>query len=184
PYGSIVDRYQIDKATDLTPGGAAQSLLAVPYYRDDACFDDGTGTDPGPKVHLRSADEPSVAADGTPRRCWTPADGDPGGSDHYFQGSIGTHGLHLLMVAESDNARQTVPLDEIVAEQRMVMLPGQCDGSAGERYGRGTEKPLISMALPYAGGVAGADAGAPQTSAGTGVCAAPDAPPPGTRHRR
>ena len=26
----------------------AQSMAAVPYYRDDACFDDGTGSDPGP----------------------------------------------------------------------------------------------------------------------------------------
>src|SRR5204862_1115373 len=38
PSGTIVDRYQIDKATDLTPGGAVQGLAAVPYYRDDSCF--------------------------------------------------------------------------------------------------------------------------------------------------
>jgi hypothetical protein len=31
-------------ATDLTPGGAAQSLVAEPYYRDDSCFDDGPGS--------------------------------------------------------------------------------------------------------------------------------------------
>ena len=139
PYGTIVDRITTD-VRDLTPGGAAQSLVATPYYRDDSCFDDGTGTDPGPKVKLRSADEPKTAADGTARKCWEEKDGLPNSSDHFFQGSIGTHGLHLLFLAESDNARQTVPLDEIVSEWRMVMLPGDqtADGrgpEAGQQYG-------------------------------------------------
>jgi len=141
PYGSVVDRMTSD-VTDLTPGGAAQSLAAEPYYRDDSCFDDGTGSDPGPKLHLRSADEPALAADGTPRRCWRTSDGDPGGSDHFYQGSIGTHGLHLLFQADSDNARLTEPVDEIVSDWRMVMLPGAQTAQAGEQYGRGFEKPL------------------------------------------
>jgi hypothetical protein len=151
PWGSIVDRIRVDQATDLTPGGAAQSLVAEPYYRDDSCFDDGTGTDPGPKVHLRSGDEPAAAADGTPRKCWHPSDGLPNGSDHYYQGSIGTHGLHLLFLVDSDNARQTVPVDEIVSSWQMVMLPGQRDSSAGEKYGRSFEKPLVTAVTPYSG---------------------------------
>jgi hypothetical protein len=126
PYGTIVDRITAD-ARDLTPGGAAQTIFAVPYYRDDSCFDDGTGTDPGPRVNLRDSgnpnEEPRKAADGTPRKCWTPADGVPNSSDHFFQGSIATHGVHILTQLESDNARQTVPIDEIVSEQHMVMLP-------------------------------------------------------------
>jgi hypothetical protein len=151
PFGTIVDRTQVDKATDLTPGGAAQSVAAVPYYRDDSCFDDGTGTDPGPKLHLRSGDEPRTApSDGSARKCWTPQNGIPNGSDHFFQGSIGTHGLHLLFLVESDNARQTIPVDEIVAEQRMVVLPGN-PGNVGERYGRGFEKPLIASNASYRG---------------------------------
>jgi len=151
PSGSIVDRVQAS-VRDLTPGGLAQSTLAVPYYRDDSCFDDGTGTDPGPKLKLRSANEPRTYTkpDGTTaeRECWTTADGTPDGSDRFFQGSIGTHGLHILMVAESDNARLTVPVNEIVSDWRMVMLPGRQDASAGERYGRGFEKPLLSAATP------------------------------------
>jgi hypothetical protein len=165
PYGSVVDRITSD-VTDLTPGGAVQSMTAEPYYRDDSCFDDGTGSDPGPKLHLRSADEPAVASDGTPRKCWTPADGDPAGSDHYYQGSIGTHGLHLLFLVDSDNARQTVPLDEIVSNWRMVMLPGRVDATAGEQYGRGFEKPLLAL-------VADRNFAAPQ-----GDPAAPPPPPP------
>jgi hypothetical protein len=151
PWGSIVDRIRIDQATDETPGGAAQSLVAEPYYRDDSCFDDGTGTDPGPKVHLRSGDEPSTAADGTPRTCWKTSDGLPEGSDHYYQGSIGPHGLHLLFLADSDNARQTVPLTEIVSSWQMVMLPGQRNASVGEEYGRSFEKPLATAVVPYSG---------------------------------
>ena len=147
PHGTIVDRYQVERVTDLTPGGAAQSLLAVPYYRDDSCFDDGTGTDPGPRLKLRSSDEPRtyVAPDGStqPRKCWTPSDGIPAAGERFYQGDIGTHGLHILLVAESDNARQTVPLTEIVGEQRLVMLDGERDASVGETYGRGFEKPLV-----------------------------------------
>ena len=73
----------------------------------------------------------------------------PGGDDHFWQGSIGTHGLHLLFVADSDNARQTVPLDEIVSDWRMVMLPGDA-GDAGERYGREFEQPIVPVVSPAA----------------------------------
>ena len=147
PYGSVVDRIT-SEATDLTPGGAAQSLVAEPYYRDDSCFDDGTGTDPGPRLNLTldgGTNDPATAADGTPRRCWHPGDTDPTGTDHYYQGSIGTHGLHLLFQVDSDNARLTEPVDEIVSDWRMVMLPGRADATAGEQYGRGFEKPLLPL---------------------------------------
>jgi hypothetical protein len=170
PYGTIVDRYQLDKVTDATPGGLPQELLAVPYYRDDSCFDDGTGSDPGPRLIPRSDSEPRTytAPDGTTQKrvCWTPADGDPAGNPKYFQGDIGTHGLHLLMIAESDNARQTVPVDEIVSEQRIVMLPGD-QGNVGEQYGRSFEKPLVANAVPFSGSSAPAPAAQdPNSSAG------------------
>jgi hypothetical protein len=148
PWGTIIDRYQLDNVKDVTPGGVAQSMLALPYYRDDSCFDDGTGSDPGPRVKPGSSNEPRTYLDPTTngleqRTCWTPADGIPApGDQRYFQGDIGTHGLHLMFQLESDNARQTVPIDEIVSEQRMVMLPGQ-QGNVGEQYGREFEKPLL-----------------------------------------
>ena len=150
PDGTIVDRYQIDKVTDLSAGGFAQSFAAVPYYRDDSCFDDGTGSDPGPRLRLRSSTE-TPTWEGTPRRCWDSSEGSgdpavPGGDPRFYQGSIGTHGLHLLFLAETDNARLTVPTTEVVAEQRMVMLPGDRDATAGETYGRGFEKPLVATA--------------------------------------
>jgi PKD repeat protein len=101
-------------------------------------------------MNLRSSNEPRTytAADGStqPRECWNGQTEDLG-TERFYQGSIGTHGLHILLIAESDNARQTVPLTELVAEQRMVMLPGQRDGSVGEQYGRGFEKPLVATVL-------------------------------------
>ena len=149
PHGTIVDRITTTPG-EMPVGGSVQSLAAVPYYRDDACFDDGTGTNPGRKVKLRSADEPAFTADGRPRRCWTPADGVPPEDDTFYQGSIGTHGVHLLFLADSDNARQTVPVTEIVQDWQMVMLPGD-PGNVGERYGRSFEKPLVVAAYPNSG---------------------------------
>jgi hypothetical protein len=143
PHGTIVDRIST-VPRETTPGGAVQQLAAVPYYRDDACFDDGTGTDPGPRIRLRQAEEELRTASGADRRCWTPADGKPSGDDTFFQGSIGTHGLHLLLLGESDNARLQVPVTEIVSDWRMVMLPGD-PGNVGERYGRSFEQPLATV---------------------------------------
>jgi hypothetical protein len=135
PGGTIVDRYHV-RPDDVTAGGLAQSVVAVPYYRDDSCFDDGTGTDPGPRLKPGSADEPR---DG--RSCWHPEDGAPG-DPRFFQGSIATHGVHLLFIADSDNARQTVPIDEIVSEQDMVMLPGPQPGATGVSVGQSLEQPV------------------------------------------
>src|SRR5947209_178724 len=167
PWGTILDRYQIDQVTDETPGGLPQSLVAVPYYRDDSCFDDGTGNDPGPRLKPGSADEPRVY-NGAPRKCWTPADGIPQpGDGRFYQGDIGTHGLHLLFEVESDNARQTVPIDEIVSEQRLVMLPGE-RGNVGEQYGREFEKPLVATVGSYSSSSQEVDGGGPATNSASG----------------
>jgi hypothetical protein len=157
PYGSIVTRWQVRRHT----GGDAYSLIAQPYYRDDACFDDGTGTDPGPHLRNRGIDdgEHGLYLDPTdgevkPRVCWTPEDGDPndvtigdGRPRKFWQGDIGTHGMHLQFIADSDNANLTKPVDEIDTEQRMVVLPGE-QPNVGERYGRNAELPLHTVARP------------------------------------
>jgi hypothetical protein len=143
--GTWVDRTTVKQIT----GGAAYGLVTVPYYRDDSCFDDGTGTDPGPHVRARSTD-PTVDSTGKPRACWQPADGDPSTAqpfDHFYQGDIATHGLHIEFIADSDNAFTTVPLDEIDAEQTVVLLPGE-HGNVGEQYGRSFEKPLVTTVVP------------------------------------
>jgi hypothetical protein len=173
PYGSLVMRFSL---RDVTPGGAAASIVSVPYYRDDSCFDDGTGTDPGPRRRERSDNELRVyrEPDSTvdiARTCWKPSDGapdenwvagdqprDPGnpnsaligdelGDERYFQGDIGAVGAHILLIADSDNAQLTVPVTEIDTEQRIVVLPGN-PGNVGEKYGRSVEFPLQTIVHP------------------------------------
>ena len=100
-----------------------------------------------------AATDPDVDSNGNARACWKPSDGDPFNvlpTDHFYQGDIGTHGVHILLIADSDNAGTTVPLDEISSEQRRVVLRGQ-QPNVGERYGRGTEKPLVAITSPYTG---------------------------------
>jgi hypothetical protein len=173
PHGTLVTRWSM---REVTPGGAAHSVVSVPYYRDDSCFDDGTGTDPGPRRRERSSTElttyrlPGSTTD-IARTCWKPSDGfpdvsfvagpqplDPGdagsamigdeyGDERYFHGDIGAHGVHLLVVAESDNLALTVPATEIVSQQRMVILPGN-QGNVGERYGYSTELALVAVVRP------------------------------------
>jgi hypothetical protein len=71
--------------------------------------------------------------------------------------------VHILMIADSDNARQQVPIDEIVSEQRIVVLPPNL-GNVGETYGRSFEKQLVPVAAPYA---AGTGTGAEEPPAGS-----------------
>ena len=76
--------------------------------------------------------------------------GDPASispRDHLYQGDIGTHGVHIQLIVDSDNALSTVPLTEIDSEARIVVLPG-LQPNVGEQYGRGTEKPLVAVVAP------------------------------------
>ena len=145
-WGTIVTRW---KLKDLSVGGDVQGLVAAAYYRDNSCFDDGTGTNPGPKINLRSGDEPSTFTypngRAVQRTCWDPSQGIPAGDSdgRFYQGSIGVHGIHLLFVVDSDNAFVTKPVTEITAVQRQVILSGR-RGNVGERYGRGLENPLLT----------------------------------------
>lgn len=184
PYGGVVTRWSIKKHT----GGDAYTLIATPYYRDDSCFDDGTGNDPGPHLKSRSVDvgpssDGSFAGDASqyydpsdptggpqhdgwkPRVCWKPSDGDPqdasvgdGRPRKFWNGDIATHGLHINLIADSDNAYQTVPVDEVDSEQRMVVLPPQVvdpsrtttgTSDVGEQFGRSVEYPLQTVVTPF-----------------------------------
>ena len=194
-YGSLVERWTGQLSS---PGGVVVgAATSFPYYRDDSCFDDGTGGDPGPKINFRSKDEPRswwydprthVATSNLnppsgvqtfPRRCWnhhvdgTPYNipgtlsydatkaaekSDPPPDPHfspigdvrYFQGDIGTHGLHVMFIVDSDNAQMATPINELDSEQIQVILPGH-QPNVGETYGRAIEKPLVATAAPAQG---------------------------------
>jgi hypothetical protein len=180
PNGGLVTRWSIKRHT----GGDAYSLIATPYYRDDSCFDDGTGSDPGPHLKGRSVDNGTSSAyagdaaqyfdpsdptgganhDGWKSRvCWRPSDGDPqdasvgdGRPRKFWNADIATHGLHINLIADSDNAYQSVPIDEVDSEQRMVVLPpsvvdptGTATVNVGEQYGRSVEYALQSVVTPF-----------------------------------
>jgi hypothetical protein len=183
PNGGVVDRWSIKQHT----GGDAYTLIATPYYRDDSCFDDGTGNDPGIHLRSRSVDagtdpsqfdgnaaqyfDPSDPTGGPnhdgwkPRVCWQPSDGDPqdasigdGRPRKFWNADIATHGLHLNLIADSDNAYQTEPIDEVDSVQRMVVLPPEVvDPSrsmtgtvnVGEQFGRSVEYPLQTAVTPF-----------------------------------
>jgi hypothetical protein len=49
--------------------------------------------------------------------------------------------VHLLFIADSDNARQTVPIDEVVSTQDMAMLPGDQPPTAGAAQGAAWAQP-------------------------------------------
>lgn len=159
PAGSLV--FRLEPLT-VTPGNAAHGALAVPYYRDDACFDDGTGTGPGPHLNSRDVDDGEFATwtddDGQvhDRECWDAerhaTEDDYAadlGTERFFQGSIGTHGMHLLAVVDSDNALTPVPATEITANWRVAALPPQ-GRNVGEAYGRSVEQPLVATVAPTA----------------------------------
>ena len=134
PFGTLVHRTRISQPT----AGSAHSAVTVPYYRDDACFDDGTGTDPGPQSDTKTADPPCWDATTTPQPWEFPM------RSSLRQGSIGTHGIHIELIADSDNGGMTQPLTEINSETRIVVLQGE-QPNVGERYGRGVEKPLVAI---------------------------------------
>ena len=148
PFGTLVTRWTLKDHT----AGDGYTLFTYPYYRDDSCFDDGTGGDPGPHLRSRNVDSGEFGTWTDPetgevheRRCWQPGEeitGDPEVDRKYWQGSIGTHGLHLHLIADSDNAMLTEPVTEANSEYRMVMLPGD-PGNVGEQFGRSDQKPLV-----------------------------------------
>ncbi|MFA5892004.1 MAG: hypothetical protein WDA27_13810 [Actinomycetota bacterium] len=155
PFGTLVTRWSIKQHT----AGDAYTLITQPYYRDDSCFDDGTGSDPGPHLRSRAPDDgaygtytdPSTS-ESLPRVCWTPEDGDPAsnpaGARKFWQGDIATHGMHIQFIADSDNAQMPVPLTEVDSEQRIVILPG-LQLNVGDQYGRHVEFPLQALVRPY-----------------------------------
>ena len=71
----------------------------------------------------------------------------PQGDIRYFQGDIGTHGLHVELIVDSDNAQVAAPIDEIDTEQRQVVLHGN-QGNVGEQYGHSFDKPLLAVVAP------------------------------------
>jgi hypothetical protein len=151
--GSLVYIIELKGAT------TAVNSAVVPYYRDDACLDDGTGDDPvaRPWPGESSTDSRvhagySELAGGTPYAELT---------CEQKQGAWGAHGIHYFLTGDSDNAFLPETVTEIDAMQWQFAVPTSAPANVGEAYGNNVRIPLLAVALPLV--TAGTDS-APQAS--------------------
>lgn len=109
---------------ELVGPSSAANFVAVPYYRDDKCLDDGTGDNPvaRPWPGERSTDPRVVAGYGAGSTCDT------------RQGAWGSHGLHFFVTGDSDNAFSPAPVTEIDGQQWQFAVPLDAPRNVGESY--------------------------------------------------
>ncbi|MCW5890324.1 MAG: hypothetical protein KIT14_07200 [bacterium] len=141
--GSLVYIVEMKGATTLV------NPAVVPYYRDDACLDDGTGDDPTarpwpgePSTDARVRAGYSAAAGGTPYAQLTCAQ---------RQGAWGAHGIHYFVTGDSDNLASPEVLSEIDAQQWQFMVPTAAPANVGQVYGNTVILPLLTVVTPLAG---------------------------------
>ena len=136
----------------------AQSLLnpaVVPYYRDDACLDDGTGDNPTPRPWPGEAHSDDRLTD---YRQW-PCYGDPALSNEnntyaweapegkgFRQGCFGCHGIHYFATHDTDNAFGPVDTTEIDGQQWQWAVPTEAPRSVGDAYANTVKTPLVAIA--------------------------------------
>jgi hypothetical protein len=139
-FGSLVYIVELKGAT------TAVNPAVVPYYRDDACLDDGTGDDPVPRpwpgepsTDPRVRDGYVAANGGTPYEQLTCAQ---------RQGAWGAHGIHYFFSGDSDNAASPEVLTEIDAQQWQFVVPTAAPVNVGQPYANTVILPLQTAAVP------------------------------------
>ena len=115
---------------------SATNPLVVPFYRDDKCFDDGTGDNPVARPWPGEAQsDPRLA---TYRAL--PCD--------QKQGAWGEHGVHFFATHDSDNAFVSpVPVDEVDAQQWQFAVPTSAPQAVGEPYANNVRAPLVATVV-------------------------------------
>jgi hypothetical protein len=75
----------------------------------------------------------------------------PQGDVRYLQGDVATHGQHMLLIAESDNATLTTAVDEIdAADNQLILPPGV--GNVGAKASRAYLLPItLAVVTPFGG---------------------------------
>ncbi|HJQ84216.1 MAG TPA: Ig-like domain-containing protein, partial [Candidatus Binatia bacterium] len=152
--GSLVYIVEMKGAT------SAENPAVVPYYRDDACLDDGTGDDPVQRPWPGEASTDTrvlngyCAAAGKPNGCHVCRDAaDLGPCDvdcklHQTQGAFGAHGVHYFFSSDTDNAASPEVLTEIDAQQWQFTVPTAQPTNVGQTYGNVVIAPLQKVAVP------------------------------------
>jgi hypothetical protein len=144
----------------------------VPYYRDDACFDDGTGDSPVQRPwpgetstddRVRQGyvdywlargmpDAGSLDANYAQLKCQPAKANDPTVPDWQklpFEGAIAEHGLHFLVTQDSDNAFGPKNVDEMDGQQWRFEVPMGTPTNVLEEYGVNVSAKLVAAVAPY-----------------------------------
>ncbi len=159
--GSLVYMFQFTSPT------SALNPAAVPYYRDDACFDDGTGDSPVPRPYPGNASTDSVVQDGYVNY-WRARSGNPtlqysdlhcnpqadvtkdGTYDTTpFQGAIAEHGIHFFVSGDTDNATQQQSVDELDGQQWRFSVPTTGPANIIQPYAADLLTPLQAVVTPF-----------------------------------
>lgn len=144
--GGLVYAFEFVGATSLV------NATAMPYYRDDACLDDGTGDDPVQRPWPGEA-----STDDRVRAGYAAANGKPYGElvcdpDRGltpFQGAFASHGIHFLATGDSDNATLGVPVTELDGQQWRYSVPMSEPTNVLAQYGPNVVAPLRAVVTPY-----------------------------------
>jgi hypothetical protein len=156
------------------PTSAAHPAV-IPYYRDDACLDDGTGDGPVPRPwpkerttdtrvrngyvdYWRAHGMPSSGttqaaydADYAQLKCQPAKFRDPATplwQQVPFQGAIGQLGTHYLLTGDSDNATLPKAADEIDAQQWRYAVPMAAPANVTGAFGNNVVVPLRAVVEP------------------------------------
>lgn len=128
--GSLVYLFEMKNAQ------AFENPTVVPYYRDDACLDDGTGDNPSPRLNPGDPDPRNLP-------CYTEA---PAGYEGpYMQGAFGSHGVHYFFTGDTDNAFTGAPVTEIDGQQWQWAVPTEAPKNVGDRYANTVKTPLVPV---------------------------------------
>ena len=128
----------------------------VPFYRDDKCFDDGTGDDPVPRPWPGEATvDPDNPDDTRVRDAYTAMAGVESFQDvpcEQRQGAWGSHGVHFFATWDTDNAfvGTPVPVNETDAQQWQFAVPTAAPEAVGEPYAQEVRVPLVALAVAQA----------------------------------
>lgn len=135
--GSLVYIFELKSATTLA------NAAIIPYYRDDACLDDGTGDDPVPRPWPgeRSTDDRVVNG-------YADLDGSGEVECHEKQGAYAAHGIHMLAPPESDNAFLPLAVNEIDGQQWQFMVPTETPTNVAAPYANVVRTPLFKLVVP------------------------------------
>jgi hypothetical protein len=159
-FDAPVDLYHWDQVSGAGDAGSLvyeletkgvtsfENPTAVPYYRDDKCFDDGTGDDPVAR--------PWPGEDSSDPRVRAGYEAANGGTPYaqltcdQRQGAWGANGIHFFFTGDTDNSFSPTTTTEVDAQQWQFMVPTAQPTNVGDLYANNVRVPLQTAATEQA----------------------------------